>query len=232
MSLADTKQLAEQAIRETVANWGAGDPAALVRIAQRESGLNPYAVGDKGIGGKAFAKRQDFFRREGNPFADDAPRWDGSFGLYQMMPAYFLPLWDAKADPYSLFDPFVATVVAGRLWNKATRAGADSFVRVRLFWANPSLVDSPADSEAYQKRLDKWSTVAGRLNPPASAFDYSAFGIGPQAGQDELIEQARAAVGGRSSIPTLPTVPPVLSWMVLGLSLVRNLKGLSSGKKA
>lgn len=176
-----------QAIAATVAAWGGGDPAALIRIAERESRLTPTARGDATAAPKAYERERDVLRAAGNPWADDPSRWSHSFGLYQMMPAYHARKWSPLADPHVLFDPRIATVVAGRLWNRAIKAGADDFVRVRLFWANPSWVNIPSDDPRYQDRLDKWSIVNGQLNPPVRYFDYSSFGTGPQEGQEQRL---------------------------------------------
>lgn len=172
---------AERAIAETVRRWtgGRGNPAALIAIARRESGLNPRAVGDVQAAARAYERTRDRLRNEGNPWADEPGRWAGSFGLFQLMPAYWLRLSDPKADPHSLFNPEVATIVAARMWNRAVKAGARDFVGVRLYWANPSWVRfQPGDVE-YDKRLDRHAIVDGEMNPPAYAYDYSAFGVGP-----------------------------------------------------
>lgn len=182
----------QEAIEATVAAWGAGNPAALIRIAERESRLIPTARGDANDAPIAYEGQRDKLRAMGNPWADDPSRWSHSFGLYQLMPAYQARKWTPKADPHVLFDPRIATVVAARLWNKGIAAGADDFVRMRLWWANPNLVGIPSSDERYQSRLDKWSIVDGQLNPPTSYYDYSAFGTGPQPGQESRLPGAAA----------------------------------------
>lgn len=177
----------KEAIAATVASWGGRNPAALIRIAERESRLTPTARGDAAYAPAAYERVRDDLRKMGNPWADDPSRWSHSFGLYQMMPAYYARLWSPTADPHVLFDPRIATVVAARLWNRALQKGATDFVRVRLFWANPSWVNIPSDDSRYQDRLDKWSIVDGQLNPPVRYFDYSAFGTGPQQGQESRL---------------------------------------------
>lgn len=182
---------------------------ALIRIAERESRLHADAVGDKKIGASVWEGQQDRLRADGNPWADRPDRWVGSTGLYQLMSPYYLRLWDPKADPHVLFDPYVATVTAARLWNRAVQAGAKNFVEVRLFWGyGPSGLQYGPDSEPYKKRMQsKWSVVDGRLNPPVSMYDYSAFGTGPQAGQEQRIADVRGGKvppsGGGSLIAKL-----------------------------
>lgn len=181
----------QEAILATVAAWGGRNPAALMAIAKRESAFVATARGDKEAAPRAYLRVVDTLRKMGNPWADDPSRWDASFGLYQMMPAYYARLWDPKADPHVLFDPRIATVVAARLWNKAVAAGATDFVRVRLYWANPSLINVGETSDEYQRRLDKYSIVDGQMNPPVSRFDYSSFGVGPQPGQEERLPRTQ-----------------------------------------
>lgn len=183
----------KEAIISTVAAWGAGDPSALIRIAERESRLRPSVVGDVEKAGDAYDRVRDQLVQMGNPWATDRERWAGSFGLYQLMAPYAARLWSPKADPHVLFDPRVATVVAARLWNRAVRAGATDFVRVRLFWANPNWVNIPSDDDRYLSRLDKWSIVDGQMNPRVEQFDYGHFGYGPQDGQ-------------ASKLPTMPAI--------------------------
>jgi hypothetical protein len=174
----------QEAIDATISAWGAGNPAALRMIAFRESRFNPYARGDLDSAPLAYERVKDDLIKMRNPWARDAERWDASLGLYQTMPAYYARLWHPQADPQVLLDPRIATVVAGRIWNKAVLAGADDFVRVRLYWANPRLMKIDSDHPEYQKRLDRFSIVDGQLNPRVSQFDYRSFGTGPQAGQD------------------------------------------------
>lgn len=187
--------------KETVIAWisavvqafcGPADPGALIRIAQRESALTPDAWGDKKYGPAVYEKKRADLEASGNPWANDPSRWGGSFGLYQMMPAYFVRLWNPQSDPFILFDPRVATVCAGRLWNKAVAAGARDFVEVRIYWAFGSLQHRQG-SEEYNKRLDKWSEVDGVMNPPVSRFNYSGFGTGPQPDQ---VTRLNAITGG------------------------------------
>lgn len=182
----------KEAIIATVAAWGAGDPAALIRIAERESRLNPTARGDLEAAPRAYERVRDNLQKMGNPWANDPSRWDASMGLFQMMPAYYARLWSPTADPHVLYDPRIATVIAGRLWNRAVKAGADDFVSVRLFWANPNWVRVPDDDERYISRLnDKWSIVDGEVNPSVIRFrGYSAFGTGPQEDQEERLPRA------------------------------------------
>lgn len=187
-------QDAANAIATTVQAWtGGADPMALIRIAERESALHADAVGDRKFGAQVWAKQQERLRRDGNPWADRPERWVGSTGLFQLMSPYYLRLWDPKADPHRLFDPYVATVAAARLWNRAVEAGAKNFVEVRLFWGfGPAGLKYGPESEPYRKRLkSKWSVVDGRLNPPVSMYDYSSFGTGPQAGQEQRIADIR-----------------------------------------
>lgn len=197
---------AKQAIARTVETWAPGaDPGALLRIAQRESAFIPTAIGDSGPGSageRAYARMRDRLVNSGNPWAEDASRWSGSFGLYQMMPAYFIGLWDVQADPYVMFDPVIATAIAGRYWNRGVRAGATDFVRMRLFWANPSWVSKSEYDPEYKKRLSsKLSEVDGVINPPTARYRYDAFGVGPQSDQAQMAARAR----GGATTPTRPT---------------------------
>jgi hypothetical protein len=180
----------QEAIAATVAAWGDGNPAALIRIAERESRLTPTAKGDAGSAPESYEREQDALRKMGNPWANDASKWDHSIGLYQMMPANHARLWDPRADPDVLFDPRIATVVAARLWNRGVARGADDFVRMRLWWGAPKYLNVPSSDEQYQKRLNKWSIVEGVLNPRTDYFDYSAFGTGPQEGQQARLPGA------------------------------------------
>lgn len=200
----------EQAIAATVAAWGGGDPSALIRIAERESRLVPTARGDKDAAPRAYDRVRNDLVAAGNAWANTPGRWSHSFGLYQLMPAYYARLWDPKADPHVLFDPRVATVVAGRLWNRAVRAGATDFVRVRLFWANPSWVNIPSDDPRYMERLDRWSIVDGQMNPRVDRFDYRAFGVGPQSGQSQRLPGTNVAS---------TDWPSVISWSLLAWRL-------------
>lgn len=218
--------------KETVIAWisavvqafcGPTDPSALIRIAQRESALTPDAWGDKKYGPGVYQKKRDDLIASGNPWADDPSRWGGSFGLYQMMPAYFLRLWNPKSDPFVLFDPRIATVCAGRLWNRAVQAGARDFVEVRIFWAFGSLQHRQGSAE-YNKRLDKWSEVDGVMNPPVSHFDYSGFGTGPQADQIERLN-AIGGNGGGSASKTSNILPFVAA---AGLAYLAWKKGKSA----
>lgn len=179
---------ARDAIIATVARFAPGaDPAALIRIAERESRLVPTAIGDKTIAFSVYEEQRDALRKMGNPWADVPSRWEGSFGLYQLMAPYMARIWDPKGDPMLLFRPDVATVVAGRLWNRAVALGAKNFVDVRMVWAYGGKrgLEFPKDSEEYQRRLnDKWSVVDGVRNPPVSWFRYDGFGREKTPGQE------------------------------------------------
>jgi hypothetical protein len=199
------------------------DPGALIRIAQRESALKPTAWGDKKYGPGVYAKKRDDLIASGNPWATDPSRWGGSFGLFQMMPAYFLRLWDAKADPFIMFDPRVSTVIAGRLWNRAVQAGARDFVEVRIFWAFGSLQHRQG-SEEYNKRLDKWSVVDGVMNPPVSRFNYAGFGTGPTADQIAKVNLVRTnSTQPQVKVATSNLMPVVV---IGGLAYLAYKKGL------
>lgn len=187
-------------IIETVQRWAPGaDPGALLRIAERESRFSPTAIGDKTIAPGVFLAQQERIRSEGNPWSETPERWGGSFGLYQMMAPYMVRIWDPKADPYLLFRPDIATVTAGRLWNRAVKLGAKDFVDVRMVWAYGGSrgLEFSKDSPEYQKRLnDKWSVVDGVRNPPVTKFNYAGFGMVPFAGQYD-----------RLTSPIVPVVP-------------------------
>lgn len=194
-----------QAIIDTVAAWGAHNPDALIRTAERESYMTPTAIGDHKGGPQAFERTRDRIRGEGNPWSERPERCAGSFGLFQMMPAYHLRLWDPQGDPYLLFDPYVSTVIAGRLWNRGVNAGATDFVRMRLWWKYPSWVNKPVESPEYQERLaSKFSVVDGVRNPPTRIFDYRPFGTGPQKDQLALLAKAR---GNRATTSPATSFP-------------------------
>lgn len=176
------------------------NPDALITIANRESRLTPTAVGDRERGAKAYEREHAELVAMGNPYANDPGRWAGSFGLYQLMPAYYARLWDPKADPGVLFDPRIATVVAGRLWNRAVAKGATNFVEVRLVWAGGSIFARPGDPE-YDKRLDKWSVVDGEMNPSVRKFAYQGFGTKMQPDQWQRL--GSHAVSGLTLFPLL-----------------------------
>lgn len=183
----ERKARARSAIIATVQRYAPGaNPAALIRIAERESGLNPQAIGDEAIAARVYEKQRERIRKDGNPWADDPSRWGGSFGLFQLMAPYMFRIWNPKADPYDLFKPEVATITAARLWNRAVKAGARDFAQVRLYWGyGPRGLEYGPGSKEYDERAaNKWSLVEGIQNPPVSRYNYSAFGTGPgDAGQ-------------------------------------------------
>lgn len=163
-------------IRATVQRYSSAGSAGaemLIRIAERESGLTPTAVGDREIARKVWLRDQEKIRAEGNPWWADGERWAGSFGLYQLMAPYMVRYWDPRADPYVLFDPVVSTIVAMRLANRAWELGARDFVSARIIWAYgpDGLRRHPPGSEQWQRRYeDKWSVVSGERNPPLPRF--------------------------------------------------------------
>jgi len=185
---------------------GNANPDALIRIAERESRLTPNVIGDKTRGAKAYDKMRDALVASGNPWADIRSRWLGSFGLFQFMPAFYIGLWDKLADPHIFFDPRIATVCAGRLWNRAVAAGAQDFIEVRIFWAFGALKHRKGSSE-YNKRFDKWSVVGGVMNPPVSAFNYAGFGTGPQSNQVSQVNRVPLTVQPKPQQSSLTWLP-------------------------
>lgn len=167
------------------------DPAGLVSIAKRESAGNPNAIGDETIAPGVYERLRDELREMGNPWADDPSRWGGSFGLFQLMAPYFARLWHPKADPHELFDPLKATVVAGRLWNRAVRLGAKDPVEVRLVWAfGPKGLQHRPGSPEYDDRLASERKRFASLGYPAdyatrsaASFGYQGFGTEPDDSQ-------------------------------------------------
>jgi len=194
-------------IVDTVKRWGAGDPSALIRFSERESRLTPNATGDLKKGGEAYDNAFDEIVKWGNPWAYDRYRWAGSFGLFQMMPAYHLKRWQKNADPHVLYAPRLATVIAARYWNLGVQRGARDFIDMRLWWANPNFLaykkTNPARyaSERAERMNSQWSIIDGEFNPPLSRYDYSAFGTGPQP--DQLEKLGKKIEPAQSWVPML-----------------------------
>lgn len=208
---------AKDAIASTVHAWGGQNPAALMRIAERESAFVPTAVGDIQPATEAYERVWQDLVKMGNPWAQDTERWYGSYGLYQLMAPYYARIWHPQADPHVLFDPHIATAVAARIWNRAVAKGAKDFMDVRMFWANPKFLGKGPGDPFYDSRLDsKFTVVEGIRNPPVNRYDYQAFGTGPQPDQEQKLAAARGgAVAPPKGIPfsTLATLG-LLAWKV------------------
>lgn len=201
----------------TVAAWtgGRGNPGPLLSIAARESAFNPDARGDTGANGaaaRAWERERPKFAL--SPWENDNARWQASLGLFQLMPANYLPIWDRMADPWVLLDPVIATVVAARALNRAQRFGADTVLDARMIWAfGPRGVLIPHNDARYISRLASERARLRKLNldpalatAPLSSLGLEEFGQGPQEGQDERA----ASIRGVSETPRDPVSPAIL----------------------
>lgn len=118
-------------IRAVVAEVGGSRDFAkfLVLVAQRESSLQRGLVHRLApdVEGSAAAWRRTRDLYPGNPWADDASRWQ-TFGLFGMNSNYFTRVWDATSDPEILCDAVVDVLVyqraAARIVAKLRRSGA------------------------------------------------------------------------------------------------------------
>lgn len=187
-------------ITATLSAWGAGmEPGPLMAIAHRESGFNERAIGDQNFAPKVYAAQRDRLVRDGNAWADVPDRWGGSFGLFQLMAPYHARKWSEFADPYCLFDPYIATVAAARLWNRAVQLGAKTPIDVQMVWAYGGKgLEFDHDSPEYQQRAASQRRHLRAAGYPESmatqdarSFGYSAFGLGAQLGQGEKLEIAK-----------------------------------------
>ena len=224
-----TKEDVIATILATVSAWtgGHGNPGPLLSIAARESGFDPDARGDTGENGaaaKAWGREKPKFH--GSTWADDDGRWQASLGLYQLMPANYLPIWDRMADPFVLLDPRVATVVAARALNRARRFGAFTVLDARMIWAfGPHGVLIAHNDTRYISRLASERARMRKLGlDPALAtasldsLGLDAFGTGPQEGQEGRVESIGGAVQPqKSGSPTLALAVLAALW---GLSRV------------
>lgn len=230
--LSDSQRRAAAAISSVVQAWtrNMGDSRPLIAIAMRESALHPEAAGDisNGTAAAAFERSQPKWVAAGNPWANDPSRWGASMGLYQMMPAYHLQRWSSSADPHVLFDPYVATVVAARLVNAAKQAGAQNWVDVRMFWAfGPKGLDIAKDDERYTSRLESETARMKSLGFPASLSTTSlklagldAFGVGPQAGQEDVVAALRG--GATTETPRKDSVGGVLAAILAATLMIKG----------
>lgn len=171
-----TAEEVKQIIAATAERFSPGaDPSGLFSIAKRESAFNPAAMGDGGT----------------------------SYGLYQLKPEFYLRLFDASASPSVLLNPYVATLIAMRLWNRAIELGARNPVQVRLIWAygTNGVKKYPPGSPEYDSRLVTESKRFASLGYPASyaersaaAFGYGGAGTGPSATQNAQLASLLGAV--------------------------------------
>lgn len=199
------------AIIATVAAWCGPDanPAPLLSIASRESNFNADAIGDVEIAKRVFERVQPKLLESRHPFANVPERWAGSFGLFQMMAPYHAQGWSKNADPHLLFDPHIATVVAGRLWNRAIALGARTPMDVRMVWAfGPDGLKIPKSDERYTSRLSKERARLQSLGfdadlatAPATSMGYSGFGQLPQPGQDGKLRRAKGQGQSQDQTP-------------------------------
>ncbi len=190
-------------IMQTVEAWtgGRGNAIPLLSMAVRESGLNPEARGDTGIDGPAAAAwTRNKASFAGSRWAGDDARWQASLGLYQLMPANYLQHWDRMADPWSLLDPWIATVVAARGLNRAQALGAKTVLDARMIWAfGPRGLNIPKTDARYtdrlaseRARLEKLGADPDLALASIASLGLSEFGRGPQADQEARIAALRS----------------------------------------
>lgn len=219
-----TKEEVISAIASTVNAFApGGDPAGLMSIADRESAFKPGAIGDKGIAPGVYEKERAELRAMGNPYADQPELWGGSFGLYQLMAPYWARVWDPKANPQILFSPWVATVTAMRIWNKAVKAGAKNIVQVRLYWGYgpKGIKNYPEGTKQYDERMASEKKRFAKLGyspayamKPASSFGYGPAGTGPSVKQAAVV---KSIMNGETTPATDTTDGPSALGLLLGL---------------
>lgn len=181
-------------IAVTVAEWtnGAADWRILGSIAQRESNFVPTATGDVAIAKTVWERLKPTFVEKRNPYTNLDADFSASRGLYQMMVPYHLPKWSWRAHPLALNHPVVATVMAGRLVHAILKAGARNAVDVRMVWAyGTDGLQIPRTDERYISRLESEENRMQKLGwprelatSPLQAYNWRAFGLGEERGQD------------------------------------------------
>lgn len=192
------------AIRHTVDVFSpGGDHRGLHTIAKRESNLNHFVESthpsDREGAIRAFARNRSKFLAEGNPWLDQPELWYLSLGLYQLMIPNHLARWDSVAHPDVLRHPVVATVAAGRLWNRAIKKGAKNLCDLRSFWARGNLTTKdPRYAErcaSVRKRLKSLGYPDSFAERSLESFGLQGFGTATTEDQYEKLWIVSRALG-------------------------------------
>ncbi len=184
------------AIRQTVDVFSpGGDHRGLHTIAKRESNLNHWVESthpsDREGAIRAFARNRSKFLAEGNPWLDQPELWYLSLGLFQLMVPNHLARWDSVAHPDVLRHPVVATVAAGRLWNRAIQRGAKNLCDMRSLWARGNLTTKdPRYAErcaSVRKRLKSLGYPESLADRSLESFGLQGFGTATTEDQYEKL---------------------------------------------
>lgn len=209
-----TRECNAKAIRETCRRWAPGsDPRGLLAFAWRESNWNHMAAGDQAAASRAFSKHKGQRWVQANPWVGDPSLWGASRGLFQMMPVFHLQRWDPSANPLALHHPVIATIAAGRLWNRAVQMGAKNLIDVRIVWGYGQLKHRKGSPQwdqrliSTRKRLILLGYPADLAEQPISAWKMSAFARGPQPGQADQMALIARSLGLPTSPPPAQAVP-------------------------
>lgn len=216
MVTAATRAKNLQAIRETV-NWFSpgGDWRWMHVFADRESGLNHRAIAqhpaDAAGARKAWQRNGPKFVEHGNPYVDQLHEglggWYNSYGLFQFMAPNHVMRWSWTASPWVLAHPVIATVIAGRLFNRAAQLGAEDLCDVHQLWATGSVKhtdDYAKRCEATKERLRKLGYSPNLATQPLARWGMQGFGSGPAAGQNDDYRDVSDMLGITSNVVDVP----------------------------
>lgn len=123
--------------------------------------------------GSAAAFRHTRGLYEGNPFADDAERWQ-TYGLFGMNSNYFTQVWDKAADPRVLCDAVVDVLVyqraAGRILAKLSKTGAcaPTWENIHAAVSGGKLCPPEARLADFRRRATKAGIDPGQIVAPAA----------------------------------------------------------------
>lgn len=201
------------AINNTVQAFSpGGDPRWMFAFARRESNFAHAAraksEADAAGARKAWKRQKPHYAGHGNPHIEEMENeWLTSWGLYQLMMPYHLQRWSWTAHPAALLNPIVATVIAGRLFNRGKQLGAKNIVDIRQMWAT----GSPKRTESWEGRKASLQKRFAQMGFPSDAWDWplgrwgmDGFGLGEQP--DQLGKyQSLAEPLHLNTTPDLPT---------------------------
>jgi hypothetical protein len=186
----------------------------MISVAKRESNFN-HLVRAKSEADAKGARRawernkQKYVDAGSKHIAEIEQTWLTSWGLYQLMMSNHLQRWGHTAHPRVLTNPIVATVIAGRLFNRAVARGAKNLCDVRQLWATGNLSKGPKYEERCASEKARFKALGypvSLVTMPIRNWGMAGFGTAPQS-SDLVKYQAVAAKLGLPSDPEAP-VPP------------------------
>jgi hypothetical protein len=170
-----TKASNRIAINNTVSRFSpGGDPRWMFAFAERESGFNHAAraksEADAAGARKAWIRQKPKYIDHGSAHVQEIEdNWLTSWGLFQLMAPYHIQRWSWTAHPNVLINPVTATVIAGRLFNRAQQLGAKNIVDVRQLWGTGSV---KRVEPGWSKRKESLQARFKRHGLPDDAWDW------------------------------------------------------------